>query len=54
MKYIHAECLKVWLNSKGATNRRNGGEETISYIWKSLDCELCKSKFPDYIVVNEK
>lgn len=54
MKYIHTQCLKAWLNSKGATNRRNGGEDTISYIWKSLDCELCKTKFPDFVFVNDK
>ena len=54
MKYIHTECLKAWLNSKGIINRRNGGDETISYVWKSLDWELCKTKFSDNFTVNNK
>ena len=54
MKYIHTECLKLWLSSKGITNRRNEVDGAVSYIWKSLDWELCKTKFPDYVVVGDK
>lgn len=40
MKYIHTECLKAWLSSKSITSKRGGDDETISYVWKSLECEL--------------
>lgn len=35
-------------------NLINSDSEVISYIWKSLDWELCKSKFPEFVVVNNK
>jgi len=54
MKYIHYEWLKAWLNSKGVINRRNGGDETVSYVWKSLDWELWKTKFPETFTVKNK
>ena len=50
MKYIHYECLKNWLNSKIETDI-SGLNETniITYSTKDICCELCKSKFPDYV-----
>ena len=53
MKYIHFKCLKNWLNSKIETdlsiNTEIEEEVGITYCAKDLACELCKSKFPDYI-----
>mmetsp|Transcript_20882 Transcript_20882/g.19923 ORF Transcript_20882/g.19923 Transcript_20882/m.19923 type:complete len:135 (-) Transcript_20882:1103-1507(-) len=46
MKHIHLECLQGWLNSKRITKST---PNIKSYIWKSLDCELCKSPFPQHI-----
>ena len=53
MKYIHFKCLKNWLNSKIEIdlniNPQIEQEVGITYSAKELYCELCKSKFPDYI-----
>ena len=53
MKFIHFQCLKNWLNSKIETdlsiNTEIEEEVGITYCSKDLACELCKTKFPDYI-----
>lgn len=46
MGWVHLECLQRWLSSKVATRDHNN---STSYSWKSLECELCKFKFPDRI-----
>ncbi|TNV74236.1 hypothetical protein FGO68_gene11599 [Halteria grandinella] len=46
MKYIHLQCLQEWLNSRMIT------KETVStktFYWKDLNCELCKTAFPNYV-----
>ncbi|CAG9318861.1 unnamed protein product [Blepharisma stoltei] len=43
MKYVHINCLKEWLKNKVATRQ---SERAISYYWKDLACELCKTKLP--------
>lgn len=43
MKYIHLSCLQQWIASR-MTSRYS--ENSISYYWKSTDCELCKHTFP--------
>ena len=56
MKYIHYECLKNWLNSKIEEDSleenfvRN--PNCITYNRKNISCEICKVKFPDYIIHN--
>ena len=57
MKYIHYLCLKSWLNAKieeelseDETEKEN--MECITYNKNSICCELCKTKFPDYIIHN--
>ena len=57
MKYIHYDCLKNWLNAKieeelseDSTEKNN--MECINYNKNSICCELCKTKFPDYLVHN--
>ena len=58
MKYIHYQCLRNWLNSKIeadlSINSEIEEEIGITYCCKELSCELCKSKFPDYINHNGK
>ena len=58
MKYIHYQCLKNWLNSKIETdlsiNTEIEEEVGITYCSKDLACELCKTKFPDYISHNDR
>jgi RING-variant domain/FHA domain len=50
MGWIHLECLQKWLNSKVASRDYNNA---TCYSWKSLECELCKFKYPDRIKVEE-
>ena len=44
MRFIGLSCLKSWLEGK-----RHCKETPIvnSYIWKNLECEICKSPFKD-------
>ena len=46
MKYIGLSCIKQWLHGK-----RHCKETTAvnSYIWKNLECELCKSPIIDVV-----
>lgn len=46
MKYIHYGCLKSWLDSKRNIKMT---ETAVSYHWKSLECELCKTIYPELI-----
>lgn len=45
---IHITCLQQWLSSKLAIREMNN---SISYSWKTLECELCKFKYPNAIAV---
>ena len=50
MSYIGLSCLRSWLDSKrhfkltGTVN---------SYIWKNLECEICKSPFKESFLTKE-
>lgn len=46
LKFIHYQCLKSWLESKRTVKNT---ETTISYHWKSLECELCKTIYPELV-----
>jgi hypothetical protein len=46
MGHIHLECLREWLNSKKS---RKESENVRTYCWKSLECELCKERFPGQV-----
>ena len=46
MRWIHLECLREWLDGKKHMR------ETAcvnSYIWKNLECEVCKQPYTDII-----
>ena len=49
MKYIGLSCLKEWLSGK-----RHCKETPFvhSYIWKNLECEICKEPFKDVVFHN--
>jgi len=51
MKYIHVKCLQRWLKSK--LHLKQSASSTSVY-WKTLECELCKTQYPTYFVVDEK
>lgn len=44
MKYIHENCLKEWLEGK---KHMKETEFVNSYIWKNLECEICKTSYAD-------
>ena len=48
MKYIHYDCLKHWISTQSCVKIDNNDLCSI-FIIKQIECELCKSKFPDYI-----
>ena len=56
MKYIHYKCLRNWLNAKIEEELSEDSIERnmncITYNRKDISCELCKEKFPDYIIHN--
>ena len=48
MKYIHLNCLQQWLKTNTYILYENN-ELCKTYKYKEAECELCKTKFPDYI-----
>ena len=48
MKFIHLNCLKKWLNTSVIIKIKND-EKCNIYQCKKAECELCKTKFPDFI-----
>jgi len=51
MRHIGLSCLKEWLQGKRHC------KETMyvnSYIWKHLECEICKSPLKDMVIGLDK
>lgn len=48
MKYIHLNCLKHWIMTKSCTKIEHNSNYMI-FLTKQVECELCKTKFSDYI-----
>ena len=46
MGHVHLECLREWLNSKRSVKV---SDCVRTYCWKSLECELCKERFPGQV-----
>ena len=54
LKYIHLNCLKQWLNTKSITKVESNNNNNYSIFFvKKIECEICKTKFPDFIKHNE-
>ena len=51
MKYIHYTCLKHWINNKCYVQIEKNDDCAI-YMIKPVECELCKTKLPDFIRKN--
>ena len=49
MRYIHLNCLQQWLTSRMVSRNT---ENCVTYSWKSIDCEICKSSFPFSVGTN--
>lgn len=50
MKYIHVNCLKEWLEGK---RHMKETEVVNSYIWKNLECEICKASYSDMATLHD-
>jgi RING-variant domain len=48
MKYIHETCLREWLEGK---KHMKETEVVNSYIWKNLECEICKTSYADLSLI---
>ena len=48
MKYIHLSCLKHWISTRSC-ELIDKTDNCCVYIIKEVECELCKTKFPDII-----
>ena len=48
MKYIHMTCLREWLEGK---KHMKETEVVNSYIWKNLECEICKTSYAELSMI---
>ena len=48
MKFIHLLCLKQWISTRSCIKIDNSKDCSI-FLIKPVECELCKTKFPDFI-----
>ena len=48
MKFIHLSCLKQWIGTRSCI-KIDALEDCSIFLIKPVECELCKTKFPDYI-----
>lgn len=48
MKYIHVSCIKQWLTSKVCL-KSSINTDCVAYLVSKIECELCKTSFPDYV-----
>ena len=51
MKNIHLECLRQWLSTRTCQKVSSSNDNPDSAVFqiKQVECELCKTKLPDYI-----
>ena len=50
MKYIHYTCLKNWINNKYYVQIEKNDDCEV-YMINPAECELCKTKLPDFISI---
>ena len=53
LKYIHLQCLSQWVHTHSCEKLETNNNCSI-YLIKPIQCELCKTKFPDYIKFKSK
>lgn len=51
IRFIHLDCMKKWLTGKVAVRST---DVTTSYVWKALECEVCKTLLPLSIKLHGK
>ena len=53
VKYIHLNCLRKWLTSK-VTVKSTSNNNIYCYIFKNMECELCKCIIPERVKYRDK
>ena len=53
VKYIHLNCLRKWLTSK-VTVKSTSNNNIYCYIFKNMECELCKCVIPERVKYRDK
>ena len=48
MKFIHLTCLRKWISTRSCVKIDTSSDCSI-FLIKPVECELCKTKFPDFI-----
>ena len=48
MKFIHLSCLRKWVSTRSCVKIDTSADCSI-FLIKPVECELCKTKFPDFI-----
>lgn len=48
VRYIHLFCIQEWLESK---KHKKETPFVNSYIWRGLECEICKAQYQDIIKI---
>ena len=48
MKFIHLTCLRKWISTRSCVKIDTSADCSI-FLIKPVECELCKTKFPDFI-----
>ena len=48
LKYVHLSCLRQWISTHSCI-KIDKNENCTIFLIKPVECELCKTKFPDYI-----
>ena len=52
-KYIHLKCIKQWINTKSCL-KVDQNDYCSVFVFTESECELCKTKLPDYVIHNGK
>lgn len=53
LKYIHLKCLKHWIFTRSCLKVENN-ECCSVFVFKEVECEICKTKLPDLVSHNGK
>jgi len=48
LKFVHLGCLRQWISTHSCV-RIDKNESCAIFLIKPVECELCKTKFPDYV-----
>ena len=53
LKYIHLKCLKHWIMTRSCQKIEEGDFCSV-FLFKEVECEICKAKLPDLVNHNGK